>query len=501
MDLERMLVQHFGFTSFRSGQKEVISSLLAGQHTLAMLPTGTGKTLCYQMPTYILKKTTIIVSPLLSLMQDQSEQLKMGGEKSVITFNSFLTAQQKKVALKQLSSFRFIFISPEMLALDYILKEIQKLDIGLFVIDEAHCISQWGYDFRPDYLNLGAVRQQLGEPLTLALTATATKEVRYDIFEKLRINKMEQIVSSVDRQNIAFFVEKVSSFENKLERVYHLIQQFSGSGIIYFSSKKATESVNEYLQSRGVQHIAFYHGGMEQDQRMLIQQQFISGQLRIICATSAFGMGINKSNVRFVIHFHIPATMEAYIQEIGRAGRDGRQSAAILLYSNGDEELPLHLMEQKLPTDTQIEDMYTYIVSFNVDITKLSYAEKEQLCQRFSMNEIQFRIFIQFMENNRLSLTAMETLKEYCRIRKHQYITKLDQFISWIKSLECRRNGIIHYFEENEKVENSVCCDCCGETLEAIQKMLPNELQQNDNTYSEWKQILASMLLVKGSHE
>ena len=216
MDLERMLVQHFGFTSFRSGQKEVISSLLAGQHTLAMLPTGTGKTLCYQMPTYILKKTTVIVSPLLSLMQDQSEQLKMGGEKSVVTFNSFLTTQQKKVALKQLSSFRFIFISPEMLALDYVVKEIKKLDIGLFVIDEAHCISQWGYDFRPDYLNLGAVRQQLGEPLTLALTATATKEVRHDIVEKLRINQMKQIVSSVDRQNIAFFVEKVSSFEEQV---------------------------------------------------------------------------------------------------------------------------------------------------------------------------------------------------------------------------------------------------------------------------------------------
>ena len=178
-----------------------------------------------------------------------------------------------------------------------------------------------------------------------------------------------------------------------------------------------------------------------------------------------------------------------------------RQSAAILLYSNGDEELPLHLMEQQLPTDAQIEDMYTYLLSSSVEITKLSYVEKEQLCQRFSMNEIQFRIFVQFMEKTRFSMTATETLKEYCRIRKHQYITKLDQLISWMKSSECRRNGIIHYFEENEKVENPVCCDCCGETVEAIQKMLPNEPQQNDSTYSEWKQVLASMLLVKGRHE
>ncbi len=498
MNLERVLEQYFGFTSFRSGQREVISSILEGKHTLAMLPTGSGKSLCYQLPTYILKKPTLIVSPLLSLMQDQAEQLKLGGEKRVLTFNSFLTNQEKMNALNQLPSYRFIFISPEMLALDYVIKAIRKIGIGLFVIDEAHCISQWGYDFRPDYLNLGEVRQQLGNPITLALTATATKEVRNDIIENLRITDASQVVTTVDRPNISFVVEKMSSYEEKLEKLFTLINQFSGSGIMYFSSRKATESVCEFLQSRGLSNVAYYHGAMEQDQRMLIQQQFISGQLRLICATSAFGMGVNKSDVRFVIHFHLPSTMEAYVQEIGRAGRDGKQSIAVVLYSTGDEGLPLHLLEQQLPTDFQIEGMYSYVISSDVEWTKLSLSEKEQLAQRLSLNEIQFRILAQMIGTPPYTLSKMELLKEYCQIRTNQNKAKLDQFINWIHSSECRRAGIMKYFEENyhDNVVNPVCCDNCGESVESVIAHLPVAPLQAKPTYSDWKQVLASMLLI-----
>lgn len=496
MELERLLEQFFGFTSFRSGQKEVISSVLEGKHTLAMLPTGSGKSLCYQLPTYILKKPTLIVSPLLSLMQDQAEQLKLGGEKRVLTFNSFLTNQQKKNAMNQLHSYRFIFISPEMLSLEYMIKAIRKIGIGLFVIDEAHCISQWGYDFRPDYLNLGEVRQQLGNPLTLALTATATKEVRNDIIEKLRITDVSQVVSTVDRNNISLLVEKMSTYEEKLDKLFTLINQLPGSGIIYFSSRKETESVCEYLQNRGLSSISYYHGAVEQEQRMLIQQQFISGQVRLICATSAFGMGVNKSDVRFVIHFHLPSTMEAYIQEIGRAGRDGRQSIAIILYSTGDEGLPLHLLEQQLPNDAQIEDMYSYVVSADVSLTKLSSLEKEQLAQRFSLNEIQFRILAQMFGSSSDMVSKMDEFKENCRIRRNQNRLKLEQFIRWIESSECRRRGIMKYFEEDFNFENPVCCDNCGETVETIIAHLPVVPSKENLTYSDWKQVLASMLLI-----
>ena len=180
--------------------------------------------------------------------------------------------------------------------------------------------------------------------------------------------------------NISLVVEKTSTYEEKLEKLLALIHQFSGSGIIYFSSKKATEAVCEFLQSRGFKGVSYYHGGMEQDQRMLIQQQFISGQLRLICATSAFGMGINKSDVRFVIHFHLPSTMEAYVQEIGRAGRDGKHSIAVILYSTGDEGLPLHLFEQQFPTDFQIEEMYSYVTSNDIHLNKLSCIRKRSAC-------------------------------------------------------------------------------------------------------------------------
>ncbi|MDO7488252.1 ATP-dependent DNA helicase RecQ [Peribacillus frigoritolerans] len=391
MNIERVLKEKFGFDEFRPGQKEVVESLMTGRHTLAMLPTGSGKSLCYQLPAYLLNKTVLIVSPLLSLMQDQADQLKMSGEKSVLTLNSFLTLNQKRKAFDRLHSYRFIFLSPEMLSIDDVIKSLKSIEIGLFVIDEAHCISQWGYDFRPDYLNLGEVRRELNNPLTLALTATATDEVRRDIVVKLNIGQVKEMVSSVDRENIAIIVERMFSYDEKLARVLELVRKFTGSGIIYFSSKKVAESVAGFLQDNGIDSVNYYHGGMEQEQRMLIQQQFISGQLKIICATSAFGMGVNKSDVRYVIHFHIPSTMEAYLQEIGRAGRDRKQSVAVLLYSEGDEGLPLHLMEQQLPTDSQIDGVCSFLNATQKNLANFTLSEKEQLSQSFSLNEIQLR--------------------------------------------------------------------------------------------------------------
>lgn len=493
MNLEKKLEQYFGFSSFRPGQREVISSILAGKHTLAMLPTGTGKSLCYQLPTYIFNKPTLVVSPLLSLMQDQAEQLKVRGEKSVLTFNSFLSAKQKKWSLYKISSYRFIFMSPEMLKLPFVLEAVKGIEIGLFVIDEAHCISQWGYDFRPDYLNLGEIRHKLGDPLTLALTATATEEVRNDITEILAIKDLQQIVSTVDRENITLLIEKVPSFEDKLERLKELIQQLNGSGIVYFSSKKASEDVCAYLREKGIDKIAYYHGGMEQDQRRLIQQQFISGQLRLICATSAFGMGVNKSDVRFIIHFHMPASMENYVQEIGRAGRDGQQSVAILLYTDGDEGLPFHLIEQQFPTKEQIESIISYVVLNKLDITQLSSSDQEQIFQQFSLNETQYRILEQFIMKNP-DLAVIESIKTYCQTHFIRKTTKLDQFLHWMNNDECRRKGIINYFNEETNQKNKRCCDCCGETVEHIQKLFPNISNQENLNFLDWKEVLASML-------
>src|SRR3954463_3298693 len=241
MELEILLKKHFGYSTFRNGQKEVITSVLSGQHTLAMLPTGTGKSLCYQLPGYILSGQTLIISPLLSLMQDQVEQMKRLGEKRVVALNSFLSVADRNKVLRHLQEYKFIFISPEMLRVPFVISILEQLTISLFVIDEAHCISQWGYDFRPDYLKLGEVRCKLGKPLTLALTATATKQVIQDIIHSLQLEECKQILFSVDRPNIILSVEKIENFQEKWTVLHNYISRFTGPGIVYFSSKKVAE--------------------------------------------------------------------------------------------------------------------------------------------------------------------------------------------------------------------------------------------------------------------
>jgi ATP-dependent DNA helicase RecQ len=496
MRLEEVLQKHFGFSHFRPGQKEIISSLLNGEHTLAMLPTGSGKSLCYQLPAYLFNKSILVISPLLSLMQDQAEQLKMRGEKRVLTLNSFLTFSQKQQAINELDHYRFIFLSPEMLALPVVLSAIKRLEIGLFVIDEAHCISQWGYDFRPDYLNLGLVRKQLGNPLTLALTATATEEVRLDIKEKLGLQEAREIISSVDRSNIAFLVEEFSSYGDKLVRLEQLLTICHGPVIVYFSSKKTTEAISSYLQGNGFEKIGYYHGGMEQEQRMLIQQQFLNGQLRIICATSAFGMGVNKENVRAVIHFHLPGGMESYLQEIGRAGRDGKQSAAILLYSEGDEGLPVHLQEQQLPTDIQIEEVCSYLNNRGYTISELSHTMIAEIMESFSLTDTQWRWMDHFIKKYKhlLNSELLHALKQLRLERNIINQTKLERFFGWRKNPECRRNGVLDYFQEKSTVTNDVCCDRCGVTASELLPTLSVHEKNIIQKKKSWKHELGAVL-------
>jgi ATP-dependent DNA helicase RecQ len=285
------------------------------------------------------------------------------------------------------------------------------------------------------------------------------------------------------------------SYDEKLARVLELVRKFTGSGIIYFSSKKVAESVAGFLQDNGIDSVNYYHGGMEQEQRMLIQQQFISGQLKIICATSAFGMGVNKSDVRYVIHFHIPSTMEAYLQEIGRAGRDRKQSVAVLLYSEGDEGLPLHLMEQQLPTDSQIDGVCSFLNESQKNLANLTPSEKEQLSQSFSLNEIQLRFFTQFIMGNNQDQVA--EMKEYCQKRKTRNQEKLHKFLHWIYAQECRRSGILDYFGEKHREANPICCDICGMDAEKMADVWPEVKVDPANSFSTWKKELAYILLKK----
>ncbi|MDQ6599500.1 ATP-dependent DNA helicase RecQ [Bacillus salipaludis] len=496
MELETLLKKHFGFDTFKNGQKEVISSILAGNDTLAILPTGTGKSLCYQFPGYVLHGQIIIISPLLSLMQDQVEQLMQMGEKRVVALNSFLSSEERKNVLQNLRKYKYIFISPEMLGIDFMIRKLQELSISLFVIDEAHCISQWGYDFRPDYSRIGYIRKRLGNPLTLALTATATRKVKEDIVQSLNLQEVEIIESTVDRPNIAYYVEKLADIPEKQRRVLELVSKLQTPGIIYFSSKKAAEKMASYLVENGVSKVMAYHGGLDHEQRILIQQQFIYGQLDVICATSAFGMGVNKENIRFIIHFHMPMQLESYLQEIGRAGRDGLPSVAIFLYSPWDEQLPLQLAEGELPSEQQLDWLFTRIrQDFN---TYQDFSDKShQFIENGGFSEIQWRIIQTFIKQYK-EVTGPEELKEIISdyVMERRSIKKSNIYLmkKWVETDTCRREFILNYFEETS-IQNNVklCCDCCGMDLFNYQSF--NKKDSKDKNPKKWKEYLEKILI------
>jgi len=489
MNLVQILQKYFGYSSFKPGQEEVISSILGGHHTLAMLPTGTGKSLCYQLPGYILPGSILIISPLLSLMQDQVEQMMSFGEKRVVAINSFLAAEEKMRVIRNIDKYKFIFLSPEMLHSDYMINVLRRLTLSLFVVDEAHCISQWGYDFRPDYLKLGKIRIKLGSPLTLALTATATKQVREDIIRSLELQDVNRIVSTVDRPNISFCLEKLNDFHEKQSRLTELVKKLKKPGIVYFSSKKMAEQMAAILKDHGVTKIMAYHGGMDQEQRILIQQQFIHGQLDVICATSAFGMGVNKENIRFIIHFHMPLQMESYLQEIGRAGRDGNPSIAILLNAPGDEQLPMQLVEGELPSEQQIDWLFQRL---NTGRGENGPWPVSNLQEMGGFSEIQWRFIREFVDGAADLKESKRTLKEYVNRRLTVKKENIFRVRKWMESPLCRRALILNYFGEPPNSQAAVCCDHCGIDLRKYEAQTAAEAKDMEQVH--WKEYLTEIL-------
>ncbi|MCC5894943.1 MAG: ATP-dependent DNA helicase RecQ [Alkalibacterium sp.] len=438
-----VLSETFGFDSYREGQEEAIMSALQQRHSLVMLPTGTGKTLCYQLPSYLLEGTTLIISPLLSLMEDQVDKMKSNGEKSVVALNSFLSFSEKKNILSRLSSYKFVFLSPEMLQQPAVLNYFKSLTISLLVIDEAHCISQWGMDFRPDYLKLGDIRHALGDPLTMALTATAVEKVREAIISVLGIaTNLNEIIYPVDRPSIQLRV--IECYKNKDEELLHAISEFKGPGIIYFTSKKLADQTAEMIRVEKNIKVESYHSDLTKEDKRKVQSQFLNNTLSIICATSAFGMGIDKPDIRFVIHYHLPASPEMYLQEIGRCSRDKKGGVALLLYEKNDEMIQKRLQQDTLPAKEEL----TFAYRHPGKLDDLKEDSKTQLC----------RYFI----NQRVPLEdAWETIREY-ELNKHY---QLRTMVNYAVLTSCKRTILLNYFNEEADARRNGCCSFCTHSL------------------------------------
>jgi ATP-dependent DNA helicase RecQ len=329
-----LLKQFFGFDSFRPLQEEIIRDSLAGRDVLALLPTGGGKSLCFQLPALARAGLTVVVSPLISLMKDQVDALQASGVAATF-LNSSLKADEARVRLRGLHSgeYRLLYVAPERMMLSGFLSDLRRWNVNLLAIDEAHCISEWGHDFRPEYRRLAELRQHFPEVPLMALTATATERVRLDIVKQLHLREPQRYVASFNRPNLMYRVlGKSKAYDQVLNFVNSRANE---SGIVYCQSRKSAESVAERLSADGVMARP-YHAGLDAQERSSNQELFLRDEVRVICATIAFGMGINKPNVRFVVHHDLPKNVEGYYQETGRAGRDGLPSECLLLFSAGD---------------------------------------------------------------------------------------------------------------------------------------------------------------------
>jgi ATP-dependent DNA helicase RecQ len=360
-DIHAILKKYWGFDTFRPLQEDIIRSALKGHDTLALLPTGGGKSMCFQVPGIALGGTTLVISPLIALMNDQVQNLRKKGL-SAVAISAAMNFKEIDIALNNaaLGHVQFMYISPERLQNEDFRQKLSHLPITLIAVDEAHCISQWGYDFRPSYLKIAELRPYFGGVPMIALTASATKHVIDDIQLKLEFKDAKIFKLSFVRNNLRYVVQKE---ENKTGRLLKLMANIGGSGLVYLRNRKRTEELSKFLRASGVSSMA-YHAGLKYDDRQNVQKQWIENKVRVICATNAFGMGIDKPDCRFVVHLDLPDSLEAYFQEAGRGGRDGRTAYPVVFYTKADQQKLLDNFKQAFPDISYIRQTYQAICNY-----------------------------------------------------------------------------------------------------------------------------------------
>ena len=399
MTAQETLKEYWGYDSFRPKQEEIVSAALEGRDVLAILPTGGGKSVCFQVPGMMKDGIAIVVTPLIALMKDQVQNLTDRGIRA-LCINAGMGRREVDNALNNAlyGDFKFLYVSPERLGTRLFQSYVQEMKVSYIVVDEAHCISQWGYDFRPDYLQIGKLRELVDAPV-IALTATATPQVAEDIMERLGFKDKFQIKSGFERPNLSYIVRRT---EDKLGQLLNICNSVDGTGVVYVRSRKKTEELSAFLSANGVS-ASFYHAGLGQQSRTNRQEQWKSDKIRVMVCTNAFGMGIDKPDVRFVIHFDVPDSPEAYFQEAGRGGRDGKRSFAVMLWNSSDVKRLRQLETVSFPSLEYIEDIYHkvhifYQIPYDAGVGRQLKFDLEEFCKHFKLQRSSAYYAIQYIE-------------------------------------------------------------------------------------------------------
>jgi ATP-dependent DNA helicase RecQ len=493
MDLSAALQQHFGFREFREPQEEVITEILAGRDVFVVMPTGGGKSLCYQLPALILGGVTLVISPLIALMKDQVDRLCQHGL-AAAALNSALSLadQQKTISRLVQGETKLVYVAPERFRSQAFLRSLRKVPIALFAVDEAHCLSQWGHDFRPDYFRLGSVIEELGRPQVAAFTATATPPVRADILGRLQLRNPRTFIAGFARPNLRFRVEATPGEREKFLRLREIMGR-SRAGIVYCATRKRVEQVSEIVRSWKYR-CEVYHGGLTDQDRSRAQNRFAARELDVVVATNAFGMGIDRPDLRFVVHFDLPGSLEAYYQEAGRAGRDGEPADCELLFNYADTEVQEFFIKGNNPPLPFIKQLYRFICSSagsshqlmmtigemsqrlgaDDDMTirsALTVLERSGVIERFDLPGSRTRgtKVRQFVEN--LPIDAQALLEKEVRDR-----AKLKALLNYAYTRRCRPAAILSYFGDPDPRACGKCDNCLSGR--PVQQRLPTDTEQ-----------------------
>ena len=474
--MKALLKTTFGFDDFRPGQEEAIGSLMAGEHTLVVMPTGAGKSLIYQFVAVSSPGVTLVISPLISLMQDQVDALAR--RRIPATYiNSSISGPEQAERLEAMAAgaYRLVYVAPERLRSTAFQDALSKVQLALLAVDEAHCVSHWGHDFRPDYLHIASARSRWGNPLTAALTATATPQVRSEIAGLLGLGEVKHIVTGFNRPNLTFGVNYCKDSPGKLRSLLALLKSLdSGAAIVYAGTRRDAEEVADFITETAGIPARCYHAGLPTEAREKAQTEFMRGNTRVVVATNAFGMGIDRADVRLVAHYAIPGSLEAYYQEAGRAGRDGEPARATLLYCPDDRSLQEYFIDHSVLTRDDIHALHSALRAE-------AWLSSDDISIATGLHQVAVRVGLSVLESvgavhvletggprslirpGPLDETALESALAQAIVRADHRRAQLDRMVNYAESNSCRRRIILNHFGDPDQPSAPMCCDNCLE--------------------------------------